>query len=116
MDFTSEIQAIKPNKAFAVAFAALALALAGCASGLGAEPYVRGQIGHLSRIDEGTVIASRAASAADGFAYTVRLNNGELVSVTQSGNSSFADGTPVLVEYGARSRLIPQTAAMTAVS
>ena len=38
----------KPQKAFAVAFAVLATALAGCASGLGANTYDRGSIGMVA--------------------------------------------------------------------
>jgi outer membrane lipoprotein SlyB len=155
---------LKPSKPFAAAFAALALALAGCASGLGANTYERGSVGTVARVDEGTVVASRsimiegsqtsstigtAAGAAiggvagsqvgggreenaigavvgavaggvignaignsatrqNGFAYTVRLRSGELVSITQGGDLPIANGTPVLVEYGARARVIPQ--------
>jgi outer membrane lipoprotein SlyB len=165
MDVKSyEIPALKPNKAFAAAFAALALALAGCASGLGANSYERGQVGTVARVEEGTVVASRAiviegsqtgqtvgtatgaviggvagsqigggsderaiagvigavgggiignaigknATKQPGFAYTVRLRSGELVTITQGGDIAIANGTPVLVEYGARARVIPQ--------
>jgi outer membrane lipoprotein SlyB len=155
---------IKPSKSFAAAFAVLALALAGCASGLGANSYERASVGTVARVDEGTVVASRsvviegsrtgttvgtAAGAAiggiagsqvgggreenaigavvgavaggalghaignsanrqPGFAYTVRLRSGELISITQGGDLPIANGTPVLVEYGERARVIPQ--------
>ena len=155
---------IKPSKPFAAAFAALALALAGCASGLGANTYERSAVGTVARVDEGTVVASRsimiegsqtsstvgtaagaaiggiagsevggdrkantagavigavaggvlgnaigkAATSQNGFAYTVRLRSGELVTITQGGDLPIANGTPVLVEYGARARVIPQ--------
>jgi outer membrane lipoprotein SlyB len=164
MDTTTSFQAVKPNKAFAAAFAALALALAGCASGLGANSYERGQVGTVARVEEGTVVASRSiviegsqtgqtvgtatgaviggvagsqigggsderaiagvigavgggilgnaigknATKQPGFAYTVRLRSGELVTITQGGDLAIANGTPVLVEYGARARVIPQ--------
>ena len=49
----------KPQKAFAVAFAVLATALAGCASGLGANTYERGSVGMVSRLEEGTVVGVR---------------------------------------------------------
>lgn len=49
----------RPQAAFAAAFAALTLALAGCASGLGANSYERGTVGAVSRVVEGTVVASR---------------------------------------------------------
>jgi outer membrane lipoprotein SlyB len=155
---------LKPSRPFAAAFAALALALAGCASGLGANSYERGAVGTVARVDEGTVVASRniviegsrtgaavgtAAGAAiggvagsqvgggreenaigavvgavaggalgnaignastrqNGYAYTVRLRSGELVTITQGGDIPIANGTPVLVEYGERARVIPQ--------
>jgi outer membrane lipoprotein SlyB len=155
---------LKPSKPFAAAFAALALALAGCASGLGANTYERAAVGTVARVDEGTVVASRsiviegsktsstvgtaagaaiggiagseigggrkantagavvgavaggvignaignAATRQPGFAYTVRLRSGELVTITQGGDLPIANGTPVLVEYGERARVIPQ--------
>lgn len=155
---------LKPQKAFAAAFAVLALALAGCASGLGANSYERAQVGTVSRVEEGTVVASRAimiegsrsgelvgtatgaalgglagseigggkkantagaivgavaggaignaignsVTQKPGFAYTVRLRSGELVTITQGGDMAIANGTPVLVEYGERARVIPQ--------
>ena len=154
----------KPQKAFAVAFAVLATALAGCASGLGANSYDRGSIGTVARVEEGTVVGMRpiqiegssqgskvgtlagvalgglagseigggskantagaiggailggvlgnavcySADAATGEVYTIRLRSGELVSVAQAGDYAIPSGTPVLIEYGARARVIPQ--------
>lgn len=156
----------RPQAAFAAAFAALAMVLAGCASGLGANTYERGQVGAVSRVDEGTLVASRAieiegsqrservgtaagavlggiggaqigggraantagaiagavaggvvgnaigknATKSHGFAYTVRLRSGELVTITQGDDVAIANGTAVLVEYGPRARVIPQGA------
>jgi outer membrane lipoprotein SlyB len=156
----------KPQKAFAVAFAVLATALAGCASGLGANNYDRGSVGMVARVEEGTVVGVRpikidgsekssgvgtlagaalgglagselgggskdntagaiggailggvignavgnAATAQDGFAYTIRLRNGELVSIAQAGAAPIPAGTPVIIEYGERARVIPQNA------
>jgi outer membrane lipoprotein SlyB len=37
-----------------------ALGLSACATGMGANDYERGQIGQVSRVDEGVVLASRA--------------------------------------------------------
>ncbi len=155
---------LKPSKPFAAAFAAFALALAGCATGLGANSYERAAVGTVARVDEGTVVASRsiviegsrtgstvgtatgavlggvagseigggrkantagavvgavaggvignmigdAATRQNGFAYTVRLRSGELVTITQGGDLPIANGTAVLVEYGERARVIPQ--------
>jgi outer membrane lipoprotein SlyB len=159
---------VKPSKAFAAAFAVLTLALAGCASGLGANSYERAQVGTVARVEEGTVVASRAimiegsksgatvgtatgavlggiaggqvgqgraantagavvgavaggvlgnaigksATQKPGFAYTVRLRSGELVTITQGGDIAIGNGTPVLVEYGERARVIPQNASI----
>jgi outer membrane lipoprotein SlyB len=142
---------------------ALVMGLAGCASGLGANDYERGQVGSVSRVEEGVVLAARAimiegregvlgaaagatiggiagsemgggdkaqtagavvgavaggvlgrqiergATRKPGFAYTVRLKSGQLVTVTQGGDVAIAVGAPVFVEYGARARVIPQT-------
>jgi outer membrane lipoprotein SlyB len=156
----------KPQKAFAVAFAVLATALAGCASGLGANNYDRSSVGMVARVEEGTVVGARpiriegssqgskvgtlagaalgglagsevgggskantagaivgavlggvagnavgnAATAQDGYAYTIRLASGELVSIAQAGPNAIQPGTPVIIEYGARARVIPQNA------
>jgi outer membrane lipoprotein SlyB len=156
---------LKPSKPFAAAFAALALVLAGCASGLGANSYERSSVGMVARVEEGTVVASRSiiiegsqtgstvgtatgavlgglaggqvgggrasntagavvgavaggvlgnavgksATQKPGFAYTVRLRkSGELVTIAQGGDLPLSNGTPVLVEYGERARVIPQ--------
>jgi len=161
---TGASAAPKPQKAFAVAFAAMALTLAGCASGLGANTYERSTVGAVSRVDEGTVVASRAvvidgsrggeavgtgagavigavagsqlgggrdentiggvaggvignmigknATRQPGYAYTVRLRSGELVAITQGGDIAIGNGTPVLIEYGDRARVIPQNASI----
>jgi outer membrane lipoprotein SlyB len=158
----------RPQKAFAAAFAALTMVLAGCASGLGANSYERGAVGAVSRVDEGVIVASRAiviegsntgstvgtatgavvggiagsqigggrderaiagvvgavaggvlgnaignaSTRKPGFAYTVRLRSGELITITQGGDIAIANGTPVLVEYGERARVIPQNASI----
>lgn len=154
----------KPQKAFAAAFAVLATALAGCASGLGANTYDPSSIGQVAQVAEGTVVDVRpitiegsqqnakvgtlagavlgglagseigggskantagaiggavlggvvgnaigkSAGSQPGFAYTIRLHSGELVSVAQAGEYAIPAGTPVLIEYGARARVIPQ--------
>ena len=94
---------LKPSKAFAAAFAVMVAALAGCATGLGAETGKEAASG-VSRVEEGTVLASRANEG--GYAYTVRLRSGELLAVAEESN--VANGSPVLVEYGASTRMIPQ--------
>lgn len=96
---------LKPSKAFAVAFAGMVLALAGCATGLGPTADVKASTG-VSRVEEATVLASRPAEG--GFAYTVRLNSGELATVNE--DSKVATGALVLVEYGKTARMIPQPA------
>ena len=157
----SETSGLRPQKSFAAAFIVLTLALAGCASGLGANSYERGHVGAVARVDEGVIVASRpiviegsgnlgaatgaalgglagsqigggrtsntagaivgavaggvigdsvgkSANRQSGFAYTVRLRSGELISITQGGDYAISNGTPVLVEYGQRARVIPQ--------
>ena len=94
---------LKPSKAFAVAFAGMVLALAGCATGLGPSADVH-STASVARIEEAIVVASRPAEA--GYAYTVRLNSGELVSVGE--DSVVANGALVLVEYSKTTRMIPQ--------
>ncbi len=157
----------KPQKTFAVAFVVLATALAGCASGLGANTYDPSQVGRIARVEEGTIVAARpitiegsqqsakigtlagaalgglagselggghkantagaiggailggvagnaigkSAGAQPGFAYTIRLPSGELVSVVQAGEFAMPAGTPVLIEYGERARVVPQNRA-----
>ena len=96
---------LKPSKAFAVAFAGMVLALAGCATGLGPSAEVHSSTG-VSRVEEATVLASHPAEG--GYAYTVRLHSGELVSVGE--DSKVANGALVLVEYGKTARMIPQPA------
>lgn len=101
----------KPQKAFAIAFAVLATALAGCASGLGATATDHASIATVARIDEGTIVAATAAAEA-GHAYMIRLRSGELVSVTQADKQAIATGTPVVVQFGDNARVIPQNSSI----
>ena len=104
----------QPQKAFAIAFAILALGLAGCASGLGASAEDPSLANGLARVEDGTLLASHSvaidAAAADhlAVAYTVKLRSGELASILQAGEGLIANGTPVLVEFGANVRVFPQ--------
>lgn len=102
--------AAKPQKAFATAFVILATVLAGCASGLGAQSSDGAAVGMVTRVEEGHVV--RAAAADDAHAYTVRLRTGELVSVKQASTYAILEGTPVVIEYGALARVIPQNASI----
>ncbi len=97
----------KPQKAFAVAFAVLAATLAGCASGLGAGGATA-SANRITQVEEGTVVAVANDASKSGFAYTIRLPTGELVSVAQAGSYALPTGAAVLVEYGADARVIPQ--------
>jgi hypothetical protein len=104
----------QPQKPFAIAFAVLALTLAGCASGLGATAEDTSSAGALARVEDGTLLASRPvaldapAARRLAVAYTVKLRSGELATVEQVSDSPIANGTPVLVEYGDHTRVIPQ--------
>ncbi len=107
----------KPQKAFAAAFVVLATVLAGCASGLGAKTYdASAPVGMVTRVEEGRIVGVHAAGIGRAdiseFAYTIRLLTGELVSVEQPGAYTIPDGTPVVIEYGQRARVIPQNASI----
>ena len=103
--------AAKPQKTFAVAFVVLATVLAGCASGLGARTYDSAAVGMVTRVEEGHIVRSRS-TAGDIHAYTVRLRTGELVQVQQASAYAILEGTPVVIEYGAQARVIPQNASI----
>jgi outer membrane lipoprotein SlyB len=84
--------------------------LAGSELGGGHKANTAGAIGGavLGGIIGNTV--GKAATDEAGFAYTIRLRTGELVSVAQAGEHAIPAGTPVVIEYGARARVIPQGA------
>ncbi len=104
----------KPQKAFAIAFAVLATALAGCASGLGATATEHSAITSVSRLEEGTVVGATAAAEAS-HAYMVRLGSGELISVKQSGKHVIAPGTLVVIQFGDNARVIPQNSSIGSI-
>jgi hypothetical protein len=60
--------------------------------------------------------AARPAAALEGaapdVAYMIRLRTGELVSVVQPDTFAIRKGTPVVIEYGQRARVIPQNASI----
>ena len=83
----------------------------------------------VGRGGAGTIAATAAAAIAGallgaalenqarkrpGFAYTVRLPSGELVTIVQGGDIALPVGTDVFVEYGARPRVIPKGQAQVA--
>lgn len=51
----------------------------------------------------------RAAYSGQGFAYTVELDNRQLVTVAQGGANPIPVGTRVFVEMGDNARVYPQT-------
>ncbi len=59
LDKAASDTALRPQKSFAAAFIVLTLALAGCATGIGANDYRYSHVGAVARVDEGTVVASR---------------------------------------------------------
>jgi hypothetical protein len=104
--------AAKPQKTFAIAFVVLATVLAGCASGLGATSVGgTAAVGMVTRVEEGHVVGSRS-TADNAHAYTVRLRTGELVQIEQASAYAILEGTPVVIEYGAQARVIPQNASI----
>jgi hypothetical protein len=50
--------------------------------------------------------------ASNTHAYTVRLRTGELVQIHQASAYAILEGTPVVIEYGAQARVIPQNASI----
>jgi outer membrane lipoprotein SlyB len=63
----------------------------------------------------GAVLGGLAGAAAEqgltrrqGFAYTVRLQDGEVVNIVQGADMYIEPGTPVYIEYGDRARVIPR--------
>jgi len=82
--------------------------LAGSELGGGSKANAAGAIGGaLLGGLAGNAIGS-AAGQQSGFAYTIRLPSGELVSIAQAGDYALPVGAPVLIEYGDRARVIPQ--------
>ena len=106
---------VRGRKAYAMAFAAFALVLAGCASGFGANSH-EASINFVSRVEDGAILASKPVgeNLADptGFLYTVRLSSGELISLAQDGRPAIENGVPVVVEYGRTTRIVPHAAAL----
>jgi outer membrane lipoprotein SlyB len=49
----------------------------------------------------------RGVTGARGFAYTVRKNDGTMVTITQGADIAMRPGQRVYIEYGARARVIP---------
>ncbi|MEZ6029823.1 MAG: hypothetical protein R3C46_08730 [Hyphomonadaceae bacterium] len=86
--------------------------LAGSEVGGGRKANTAGAIGGAVLGGMAGQAVGRAAAADNGFAYTVRLRTGELVSVAQTGAYAIPEGTPVVIEYGARARVIPQNASI----
>lgn len=86
--------------------------LAGSEVGGGHKANTAGAIGGAVLGGMAGQAVGRAATADNGFAYTVRLRTGELVSVAQAGAYAIPEGTPVVIEYGARARVIPQNASI----
>jgi len=101
----------KPQKAFAIAFAVLATALAGCATGLGASAAEHAPISSISRVEEGTIVGASVV-AETSQDYMVRLRSGELVSITQTGKAAIKTGTLVVIQFGDTNRVIPQNSSM----
>lgn len=100
----------KPQKAFAIAFAVLATALAGCASGLGAASTEHATISSITRVEEGVIVGASADQTAP--AYMVRLRTGELVSIAQSDKPAIKTGTLVVIQFGETNRVIPQNSSV----
>ncbi len=56
----------------------------------------------------GGAAAEEAATRQTAFAYTIRLNDGRLISITQTDDQAIPVGTAVLIERGSRTRVVPR--------
>lgn len=86
--------------------------LAGSEIGGGHKANTAGAVGGAVLGGLAGQAVGRAATSESGFAYTIKLRTGELVSVAQAGAYAIPEGTPVLIEYGQRARVIPQNASI----
>lgn len=88
---------------------AIAGGAAGAALGGDTEGSLAGgAIGAVAGALIGREIQKRAYSG-QGYAYTVELDNGEIVTVAQGGQQAIPVNTRVFVETGANARVYPQT-------
>lgn len=85
---------------------ALAGGVAGSAIGGGVRSNVIGAIGGAVIGGVAGAIAEQGMTAQRGLEYVVETANGNLMTVVQGGDPTFAQGQKVLVLYGAPSRLI----------
>jgi hypothetical protein len=98
------------------------LGLGACATPIGAHEISRGELGEISRVEEGVVLAARFVNIrgakpilstkrsrrALGINYVVRLDRtAETISVTQKSDVALGAGARVYVEFGDRVRVIP---------
>ena len=94
---------------------ALAGGAAGAAAGsaLGGSGSTRTNIvGAIGGAVAGSVIGGAVEAGATkqtGYEYVVETQNGALLTIVQSDDTPLAEGTNVIVLYGARSRLIADT-------
>ena len=90
---TTETATVKtPNKMMAGAFAALTLALAGCASGYGANTVNSSDVGYASTVREGTVTAVREVVVLREFIDKSRVGiHGEVAQISRHIVFSSAD-------------------------
>jgi hypothetical protein len=98
------------------------IAISGCQTPVGANEFRRGEIGEISRVEEGVVLSvryvnirgmkplfnARRSRAGLGITYVVRLDKtGETLSVTQGSDVALGAGARIYVEFGDRIRVIP---------
>ncbi|MGF1464151.1 MAG: hypothetical protein ACFB2Z_13525 [Maricaulaceae bacterium] len=91
----------------AVAGGTLGGILGSAAGGTSTDALIFGAVGANAGALAGAA-AEEAATSNNGFAYTVQLDrNSEVITVTQGADVAIAVGTPVIVEYGDRARVLP---------
>jgi outer membrane lipoprotein SlyB len=88
---------------------------AGLGAVIGKEAGSRGRNSAIGAVG-GAIIGGLLGAAIEnnatersGFAYTIKLDrDGEIITITQGGDVAISNGTPVWVEYGERTRVLPK--------
>lgn len=82
-------------------------AAAGSTVGNGAQSNIAGAIGGAVLGGIIGAAAENQATKQKGWEYVIETDNGALLTIVQGGDTPLAVGQKVLVEYGQRSRVIP---------
>lgn len=103
-----QIQANKGNKILGTAIGAAIGGIAGSQIGGGKEENA---VGAIAGATVGGVLGNEVAKGTNtrpGYEYTIRLTNGDLISINQGADIAIGVGAPVLIkEYSDRVRVEP---------